>query len=99
MATSGDYLNYFEENGVRYSHTINPKTGKPITHKLASVSVIHDECSYADAFATAIDVMGPEKGYKFALQRNLPIFMIVRENNSFVEKMTPQFKNFITKGK
>jgi len=99
MATSGDYLNYFEENGVRYSHTINPKTGKPITHKLASVTVIYNNCSYADAYATAIDVMGPDEGYKFALQQNLPIFMIVRENNSFIEKMTPQFKKFIKKGK
>ncbi len=98
MATSGDYLNYFEKDGIRYSHTINPKTGKPITHKLASVSVIYKDCSYADAYATAIDVMGPEIGYKFALQENLPIFMIVRQNNEFVEKMTPQFKKFITKG-
>lgn len=98
MATSGDYLNYFEKDGIRYSHTINPKTGKPITHKLASVSVIYKDCSYADAYATAIDVMGPEVGYKFALQENLPIFMIVRQNNEFVEKMTPQFKKFITKG-
>ncbi len=98
MATSGDYLNYFEKDGIRYSHTINPKTGKPITHKLASVSVIYKDCSYADAYATAIDVMGPEVGYKFALQQNLPIFMIVRQNNEFVEKMTPQFKKFITKG-
>ncbi len=98
MATSGDYLNYFEKDGIRYSHTINPKTGKPITHKLASVSVIYKNCTLADAYATAIDVMGPEVGYKFALQQNLPIFMIVRENNEFVEKMTPQFKKFITKG-
>ncbi len=96
MATSGDYLNYFEENGIRYSHTINPKTGKPITHKLASVSVIHSNCSNADAYATAIDVMGPKEGYKFALQQNLPIFMIVREKNGFVEKMTPQFSEFIS---
>ncbi len=96
MATSGDYLNYFEENGIRYSHTINPITGKPITHNLASVTVIHINCCDADAYATAIDVMGPKEGYKFALKQKLPIFMIVRENNGFVEKMTPQFNNFIS---
>ncbi len=99
MATSGDYLNYFEENGVRYSHTIDPVTGKPITHNLASVTVIHKDCAYADAFATAIDVMGPTVGYNFALNQKLPVFMIVREENGFVEKMTPQFKDFINKEK
>lgn len=60
VATSGDYFNYFEENGIRYSHTIDPKTGKPITHKLASVTVIHQNCENADAYATAIDVLGPK---------------------------------------
>jgi thiamine biosynthesis lipoprotein len=95
MATSGDYLNYFEKNGTRYSHTIDSRTGKPITHKLASVTVIHKNCSYADAFATAINVMGPEEGYNFALNKKLPIFMIIRKENSFIEKSTPQFNKFI----
>jgi len=97
MATSGDYLNYFEKDGYRYSHTIDPRTGKPITHNLASVTVISENCRYADALATAINVMGPEEGYNFALQENLPIFMIVREKNNFVEKMTVQFSKFIFK--
>ncbi|GAB4378559.1 MAG: FAD:protein FMN transferase [Calditrichia bacterium] len=92
IATSGDYRNYFEKDGVRYSHTIDPQTGRPITHKLASVSVVHPSCMVADAFATAIDVMGPEKGYQFALQKELPVFMIVREKNNFAEKVTPQFE-------
>lgn len=97
VATSGDYFNYFEENGIRYSHTIDPKTGKPITHKLASVTVIHQNCDNADAYATAIDVLGPEAGYEFALKMKLPVFMIVRENEKFIEKMTPQFEEFIRK--
>ncbi|GAB4339458.1 MAG: FAD:protein FMN transferase [Calditrichia bacterium] len=95
VATSGDYRNYFEENGVRYSHTIDPKTGEPIKHHLASVTVVHASCMYADAYATAIDVMGPEKGYRFALEKELPVFLIVRENNRFVEKMTPQFEELL----
>jgi len=99
MATSGDYLNYFEERGVRYSHTIDPRTGKPITHKLASVTVINKNCSHADAFATAINVMGPIDGYNFALEQKLPVFMIVREDNAFVELKTPQFEDFIWKEK
>ncbi len=96
MATSGDYRNYFEKDGVRYSHTIDSGTGRPITHKLASVTVIHDSCMVADAMATAIDVMGPEKGYNFALKQNLLVFMIVKEENGFVEKMTPGFEKLIS---
>ena len=95
MATSGDYHNYFEKDGVRYSHTIDPTTGRPITHKLASVSVIHQSCMTADAMATAIDVLGPVKGYELALKENLAVFMIVREKGGFVEKMTPSFNQIL----
>lgn len=95
VATSGDYLNYFEEDGVRYSHLIDPKTGSPIKHNLASVTVIHEDCSFADAYATTINVMGPEIGYEFAVKKKLPVFMIVREGNEFVEKFTPEFKKYI----
>ncbi len=97
MATSGDYWNYFEENGIRYSHTINPRTGKPIAHKLASVTVIHDSCAIADGLATAINVMGPQEGYNYALKNELPIYMIIRnnENNNFVIKKTPMFDKLL----
>jgi len=95
MATSGDYHNYFEKDGVRYSHTIDPTTGRPITHKLASVSVIDASCMKADAFATAIDVLGPEKGYALALKENLPVFLIVHEKGNFIEKMTPRFREIL----
>jgi thiamine biosynthesis lipoprotein len=93
MATSGDYRNYFEENGVRYSHTINPGTGKPITHKLASVTILHPSAMTADAMATALLVLGPERGFELALSENLAALFIVREKDSFTEKMTPQFRN------
>jgi thiamine biosynthesis lipoprotein len=96
IATSGDYNNYFEENGIRYSHTIDPRTGMPITHKLASVTVIHSNCTLADAYATAINVMGPTVGYDFALKEKLIIYMIVREESGFEEKLTPQFSNFLS---
>ncbi len=92
MATSGDYRNYFEKDGVRYSHMINPRTGRPITHNLASVTILHPSCMEADAFATAISVLGLEEGYKLALKENLPAFFISREAEGFVEKMTPQFE-------
>ncbi len=94
MATSGDYRNYYEKDGVRYSHTIDPLIGSPIAHKLASVTVIDKSSMIADGMATAINVLGPEEGYKFALREGLPVFMIVREKQGFVEKMTPEFKTF-----
>lgn len=93
MATSGDYRNYFEENGIRYSHTINPETGKPITHKLASVTILHPSAMTADAMATALLVLGPERGFELALRENLAALFIIREKDSFTEKMTPQFRN------
>lgn len=65
VATSGDYRNYFELEGKIYSHTINPKTGKPVTHNLASVTIVAPNCMLADALATAVLVMGTEKGLKF----------------------------------
>lgn len=61
LATSGDYRNFFEVDGVRYSHTIDPRIGRPIQHNLSSVSVIADDCMTADALATAMIVVGPEQ--------------------------------------
>jgi len=97
IATSGDYFNYFEKDGVRYSHTIDPRTGRPVTHKLASVTVLHDSCTLADGFATAIDVLGPEKGYELAVKTLLPVYMIIRNGDGFIEKMTPEFETFVLK--
>lgn len=99
IATSGDYFNYFEENNVRYSHTIDPRTGRPITHKLASVTVIHHSCAMADGLATAINVLGPDMGYDFALTQGFAVFMIVKSDEGFFEKMTPDFEKYISKFK
>lgn len=95
MATSGDYRNYFEENGTRYSHTIDPTTGKPITHKLASVTVLHPSTMTSDALATALLVLGPERGLELALKENLTALFIIRDQDNFTEIMTPQFKRAI----
>jgi len=97
MATSGDYWNYFEEGGVRYSHTIDPTTGRPITHKLASITVIAETCLIADGLATAMDVMGDKKGLQFALDNKLPVYFIVRKNGEFVVNYTDNFKKFIVR--
>ena len=91
VATSGDYRNFFEYGGKRYSHTISPTTGKPVEHDLASVTVITKSCADADAYATAFNVLGPEKGYKLAEEMKLAAYFIVRENGEFKERMTTSF--------
>lgn len=65
IATSGSYRKFYEQNGVKYSHTLNPKTGYPVQHSLLSATVIADDCATADAMATALMVMGPDKGIQF----------------------------------
>ncbi|OUS32490.1 FAD:protein FMN transferase ApbE [Thalassotalea sp. 42_200_T64] len=95
VATSGDYRNYFEENGIRYSHTINPETGWPINHKLVSVTVVHPSSMTADGLATAIEVMGPEKGYEFAKANNLAVYLISKTDDGFAEYSTEQFKQLV----
>jgi len=96
VATSGDYRNYFEQDGVRYSHTINPYTGRPITHRLASVTVVTDSSAMADGWATALNVAGPEKGMELAEKYQLAVFMIVRDEQGFSELSSSRFrKQFI----
>ena len=95
IATSGDYRNYYEFDGVRYSHTIDPKTGKPIEHKLASVTVIHPSSMMADGFATTIMVLGPEAGLAFAEKNHLAVFLLVKQGDDFVEHFTAEFKPYL----
>jgi len=95
IATSGDYRNYFERNGIRYSHTINPKTGKPITHRLVSVTVIEKNATLADGFATAITVLGPDKGLAFAQDNGLAVYMLVKEDLGFVELYSKAFEPYL----
>lgn len=78
VATSGDYRNYFEAEGVRFSHTIDPLSGWPIAHNLASVTVLAPDNAHADAWATALMVQGPEVGLQVAETENLKVLMIVR---------------------
>ena len=78
MATSGDYRNYFEHGGRRYSHEIDPHTAAPIAHGLASVTVIADDCMTADALATALIVLGPQAGWALATREKIAAHFIVR---------------------
>ncbi len=92
VATSGDYHNYFEYGDARYSHTIDPATGYPVTHSLASVTVIAGEAALADALATALLVMGPEEGYRFADARGLAAMFQVRGDDGFEILKTRSFE-------
>jgi thiamine biosynthesis lipoprotein len=96
LATSGDYRNYREVNGQRISHTIDPRTGRPITHKLASVSVAHPEAAMADALATGLNVLGPSEGPVLAESLGLAALFLVRTpDGSFERLATPEFERLV----
>ncbi|WP_368493334.1 FAD:protein FMN transferase [Aliiroseovarius sp. xm-m-378] len=79
LASSGDYRNYYEKDGVRYSHVIDPKTGHPITHKTASATVLAENSMLADAWATAMLILGRERGLEIAEAHNLAVLFIDRD--------------------
>ncbi|MFI3242302.1 MAG: FAD:protein FMN transferase [Alphaproteobacteria bacterium] len=83
IATSGDYQNFHIKDGVKYSHTIDTATGKPVLSNLVSVSVVNDSCMMADAYATAIMAMGYSKGIDFAKRLNLKVILIKNDGNVF----------------
>ena len=95
MATSGDYRNYFLKDGVQFSHTIDPKTGRPVHHSLASVTVLNENTATADALATAFMVLGDKKGYDLAMKKKLAVLFLVKQGDGFKELMTPAFKRLI----
>ncbi|MBV6633547.1 MAG: FAD:protein FMN transferase [Alphaproteobacteria bacterium] len=95
MATSGDYRNYFEQDGTRYTHIIDAETGRPITHRTASVTVLAESAMLADAWATALLVLGQERGLALSEQHNLAALFIARAeppNDSEADETGPHFK-------
>ncbi len=93
MATSGDYRIYFERGGRRYSHEIDPATREPARGRLASVSVVAEDCAYADAMATALFVMGAARGYEHAARTGLRACFIERaEGGRFTVRRSPAFE-------
>ncbi|MDN6832382.1 MAG: FAD:protein FMN transferase [Enterobacterales bacterium] len=99
IATSGDYRNYFEQNGQRFSHEIDPKTGRPVTHHLVSITVLAPSCMTADGLSTGLDVMGPERGMALANLLGIPVFMIVKTENGFEDRYSDAFKPYLVQAK
>jgi thiamine biosynthesis lipoprotein len=94
LATSGDYRNFFEFDGISYSHVIDPKTGYPVKNGVVSVSVQADSCAMADGLATAIMVMGHTEGLKRVNQlKDIECFIIVAgENKNISDYASENFK-------
>ncbi|MBL0710424.1 MAG: FAD:protein FMN transferase [Colwellia sp.] len=95
VATSGDYRNYFEVDGQRFSHIIDPDTGKPINHNLVSVTVIAPSSMTADGLSTTLMVMGAEKGMTFATKNDLAALFISKGEHGFNEQFTLKFKQYL----
>ncbi|UAX43299.1 FAD:protein FMN transferase [Pasteurella canis] len=95
MATSGNYRNYFEENGRRFSHEIDPKTGYPIDHRLASITVLADSTMTADGLSTGLYVLGEEKALEVAEKYNLLVYLITKTEKGFEARMSSAFEKLL----
>lgn len=96
VATSGDYRRYFELDGRRYSHTIDPRSGMPIANDLASVTVVHAQCMAADAWSTALTVLGREQGLRLAERQGLAARFVVRDaDGGFTEHMSTHLRGML----
>lgn len=95
LATSGDYRNYYEEEGQRFTHIIDPRNGYPIDHKLASVTVLAKESMIADGYATAMMVMGTEASLALAEREGLALMLIEKQAQGFKVYYSDAFKPFV----
>ena len=91
VATSGDYRNFFEHGGVRYSHTIDPRTGRPVTHDGAAVTVVGLSAAEVDALATALLVLGPEEGLALANHEGMAAYFLIRNDGEINVRSTAAF--------
>ena len=97
MATSGDYFNFFVVEGKRYSHTIDPHTARPVTHNLTSSVVVTKSCADADAWATALLVLGPNQAYDIARQHDVAVMLFERTDSGITSRQTEAFKQSVAK--
>ena len=92
VATSGDYRNFFDHDGKQYSHTIDARTGYPVSHALAAVTVVNESTAYADAMATALLVLGPKDGPERAERLGIAAYFLIRDKTGIEEIESPSFK-------
>lgn len=92
LATSGNYRIFFEHDGRRYSHIVNPRTGRPVDHDLASATVVAATTMEADALSTSLLVLGPEAGMSLAAEHDIAAFLITGRQGSFTEMASPAFE-------
>ncbi|MDG1066548.1 MAG: FAD:protein FMN transferase [Luminiphilus sp.] len=95
VATSGDYRNYFERDGQRYSHIIDPRTGYPVQHDLVSVTVIHPSTALADAWATALCVLGTDRALDVADRLGLAVYLVYRDADALKAVWSTKFGPFL----
>jgi thiamine biosynthesis lipoprotein len=91
LATSGDYRSYYESDGHRVSHLIDPRSGESIDNRVVSVSVVHDSAAAADAWATALSVLGVDDGLATAEREGLAVMFLVRNESGIDEVLSPAF--------
>ncbi|WP_057400215.1 FAD:protein FMN transferase [Pseudomonas fluorescens] len=92
LSTSGDYRNYFEQGGRRFSHTFDARTGAPVSHGLASVTVIHPSALMADGLSTLLLILGPERGWDYAEKHDIGAFFVIRADTGFVTRSSHAFE-------
>jgi thiamine biosynthesis lipoprotein len=92
LSTSGDYRNYFEQGGARFSHTFDARTGAPVSHTLASVTVIHPSALMADGLSTLLLILGPERGWDYAEKHDIGAFFVIRADTGFVTRTNHAFE-------
>ena len=95
VATSGNYRNFFEQDDQRYSHMLDPHSGWPVKHELASVTVVSDTAMRADGLATALLVLGPEQGYALAQQHDISVLFIMIQGDRLEPKSTVSFQQYL----
>lgn len=95
ISTSGSYRNYYELDGKRISHIIDPRSGRPIQHALVSVTVIAPTALEADAWDTGLMVLGTEQAKEVVTREGLAVFMIIKDGDGFRTWMSPQFSAFL----
>ena len=98
VSTSGDYRNYFEKDGKRYSHSIDARSGSPITHRLASVTVVDTSAMRADGLSTVLMLLGPDEGFALAQKAEIAALFISNTEQGFVSRTTPAFNAYFPTG-